>query len=183
MKKYCLLAVICLAFGAQSFSQTGSPGPKDSIGTAPAPKDNTAPALKDSTASDPKEALSSKEKDAKAKALTPAGGKALVYVVRPSSLGGLIKMTVRCDNVEIGSTKAGNFVYAMIDPGSHTLTSSAENTANLEITLEAGKTYYVKQQVLMGFVIAETNLKVLDDKDGQKDLKKCRLSKHNVASN
>jgi len=53
----------------------------------------------------------------------------------------------------------------------------------LEITVEAGKVYYIKQEVKMGFAIAETGLKPVEEKEGQKYLQKCKLAKDNVASN
>jgi hypothetical protein len=45
------------------------------------------------------------------------------------------------------------------------------------------KIYYIKQEVKMGFAIAETGLKLVDEKEGQKYLQKCKLAKDNVASN
>ncbi|GGB18427.1 DUF2846 domain-containing protein [Puia dinghuensis] len=136
-----------------------------------------------SATTDPKSGLSRKEKDKIARSLTPADGKALVYILRPSGFGALIKMGVRCDSVHIGSTGAGQYVYTMLDPGTHSLMSTAENKSSLNIMVEAGKIYYIRQQVKMGFAFAETGLKLEDDQQGQKDLKKCKLAKDNVASN
>gem|GEM_PF-1283579 len=169
MKKKCLLSFVCLCFYIAGICQTTV-------------SDTTAVAPSDSTVVEAKGPLSRKEMDLKAKALTPAEGKALVYVLRPTGFGALIRMNLECDSVHIGSTKAENYVYAMLDPGTHTLVSKAENHSSLEVTLEAGKTYYVKQQVKMGFAFAETGLKLVDEQEGQKYLKKCKLAKDNVAS-
>jgi hypothetical protein len=160
MKKKCLLTFVCLCFCIAAFCQT----------------------TPDSAVVEVKGSPSRKEMDLRAKALTPAEGKALIYILRPSGFGALIRMNLECDSVHIGSTKAENYVYAMLNPGAHTLVSKAENNTSLEVTLEAGKTYYVKQQVKMGFVYSETGLKLVDEQEGQKYLKKCKLAKDNVAS-
>ena len=139
--------------------------------------------MKDSSSTPLPARLSRKEKDKWAKSLKPDDGKALVYIVRPSMMGALIHMKVRCDSVPIGSTSAGNYVYAMLEPGKHTLTSHAENLATLDIVVEAGKVYYIRQRSEMGALYAETDLELVDEKDGQKYLKKCEIAKDNAATN
>ena len=122
------------------------------------------------------------QKDSIAKNLTQIGGKAIVYVLRPSSFGALIRQDINCDNVFVGSTKSRQYVYTVLDSGVHTFTSSSENVATLDVTLEAGKVYYIKQQVKMGVLYAETGLKLLDENEGKKYSEKCKLSKTNVYS-
>lgn len=171
MHKQSLIVLICLAFCLPAFCQTSA---TDS--TVAGHQDvDSAVAIK-------KGEPTRKEKDLMARNLTPAEGRALVYILRPSGFGALIKMSVLCDSVHIGATKAGNYVYVMVTPGRHVLESHAENNVSMDIDVEAGKTYYVRQQVKMGFAYAETGLKLLDDTDGQKDLKKCKLAKDNLAT-
>jgi hypothetical protein len=100
-------------------------------------------------------ANSKEEKDQIARTLQPPDGKALVYILRPSIFGLAVRMFLDCDSVHIGSTMAHNFVYALLEPGTHTLMSTSENHPTLEITVEAGKVYYIKQEVKMGTVIAK----------------------------
>jgi hypothetical protein len=164
MKRRCLLAFVCSFMALTSIAQD-SAYLKDS-----------GRVIRDMRS------LPDKEKDQVAKTLQPSDGKALVYILRPSTFGMVVRMFVRCDSVHIGSTMAHNFVYAMLDPGTHTLRSTSENNSTLEITVDAGKVYYVKQEVKMGFAIAETGLKLVDEKEGQKYLQKCKLAKDNVAS-
>jgi len=123
------------------------------------------------------------QKDSIAKSLLPIDGKAIVYLLRPSGFGTLVKMNLECDSVHIGSTKAFKYVYSILEPGTHTFLSKAENKKSLTITLESGKIYYIKQEVKMGVFFAETGLKLLDEGDGKKGLGKCSLSKDNVFSN
>src|SRR5258708_5882803 len=139
-------------------------------------------ATKDSVSAGPKGVMTPREKDIMPKTLKPTEGMALVYIIRRTAFATLIRMSVKCDSIRIGSTMANNYVYAMLPPGMHTLVSTAENHGSLDIMLEAGKTYYIKQQVKMGFAYAETGLKQMDDPEGQKDLQRCRLAKDNAAS-
>jgi len=120
------------------------------------------------------------QRDTIAKALTAIDGKAIVYIVRPSSFALLIKMSVECDNVRIGSTKSKKYIYDVVNPGTHVFVSKAENEDTFEITLEANKIYYIKQEVKMGVLYAETKLALLTEEEGKKFLQKCKLSKDNV---
>ena len=118
-------------------------------------------------------------KDSIAKSLTPIGGKAIVYIVRPTGFGFLIRMKLYCDSIFIGSTMAQNYVYLAVDSGKHIFISKSENKSKLELLVEPGKIYYLKQQVKMGFLYAETSLKLLDEAEGKKYLNKCTLSSDN----
>ncbi len=124
-----------------------------------------------------------KQKDSVAKSLSPVQGKAIVYLLRPTDFGAIVKMNIDCDDIHIGSTTAERYVYTLVNPGTHVFVSKSENHSSLSITVEAGKIYYIKQQVKMGIFFAETKLKLLDDTEGKKYLSKCKLSKDNVYSN
>lgn len=116
------------------------------------------------------------EQDSKAKGLTPPAGKALVYIVRPSSVGFAVKFTVLCNNKYIGATGAQRFIYTIQDPGKYLFVGQAENKDELEITLEAGKTYYINQMPRLGVMMARNKLEVLNDTDGKEKLNECKLS-------
>jgi len=120
--------------------------------------------------------------DSTAKSLTPVDGKSIVYILRPTNFGALVRMGVDCDGASIGATHAKTYIYSILSPGKHTLVSKAENKYSLDVDLEPGKIYYIKQKVEMGFAFAETALAVISDEDGKKYLEKCKLSKDNVYS-
>ena len=67
----------------------------------------------------------------------------MVYIIRSKSTGGLIKFKSSINDIYIGSTKAKNFLYAILDPGFYTITSKAENINNFDIQVEAGQTYCI----------------------------------------
>jgi len=114
--------------------------------------------------------------DNDAKNLAPIEGKAIVYIVRPSSMGTLVRIGVECDYEGLGSTKAKQYIYAILDPGAHIFTSHTENQATLNLTLEAGKIYFIQQKVKMGIVVARVGLEVMNESDGRKALNSCKLS-------
>jgi hypothetical protein len=60
-----------------------------------------------------------------------------------------------------------------VAPGKHVLWSKSENVDALEMTFEAGKTYYIHQQVQMGWGRARTKIEPLSDAEGADKLAKC----------
>jgi hypothetical protein len=107
----------------------------------------------------------------------PPDGKALIYIVRPSSyFGAAIKFKVACDNVSIGSTMGGQFIYSFVEPGKVQIISAAENDAKLFLITEPNKTYYIEQVVQMGLIVARNKLVRLNDIKGKVALNKCKLS-------
>lgn len=95
----------------------------------------------------------------------------LVYVVRPSSVGTLVRFNVFLDdqeaNSEMGYTRGNEYIYFYVTPGSHTINSKAENWADLKVDVRAGEVVYVKQEVDMGFVMARNSLTKLSDVEGR----------------
>lgn len=119
----------------------------------------------------------SEDDDKLAKEMVAPADKALVYVYRPSSAGFAVRMEVTCDGQSLGSTKGKRYIYALLDPGKHSIKSKAENTATLDVDLEGGKTYYILQKVKMGTLMARTQLElVADEGEARKKLNGCKLS-------
>lgn len=75
--------------------------------------------------------------------MTPADGKALVYVFRPSGRGFAINFQIWDGERFIGLSQAKSYFQYMADPGKHTFFAIAENKAFIEAELEAGKEYYI----------------------------------------
>lgn len=67
------------------------------------------------------------------------------------------------------------YAFRQIQPGNHTITSKAEKDATLEFTAEAGKNYYVRQEVKMGVWSARTGLKLEDETTGEDAVKGCKM--------
>lgn len=110
-----------------------------------------------------------------AKKIVPPDGKALVYLVRPSKVGSLVTFTTTCDDKVVGKTKGNRFVYTIMDPGSHTLaTTGGEKDAQLNLTTEANKIYFVEIVPKMGVVMARVKMEQLTEEEGRKKLEKCK---------
>ncbi len=99
---------------------------------------------------------------------------ALLYVVRPTSIGFAIKSFSFVDNTIVGINRGSSYFFVDVTPGKHILWSKSENVDALEVTFEAGKTYYLQQQVQLGGFRARTKLKMLDATEGPAALAKCK---------
>jgi hypothetical protein len=73
----------------------------------------------------------------------------------------------------LGLTKGDTFAFAYVEPGERLFWSRAENVSALTTNVEAGKTYYLKQNVRMGGLKARVKLEILDETEGHEMLEKC----------
>jgi len=100
----------------------------------------------------------------------PSSGKALVYVVRPSGIGGLIRFNVfvdsKEDNAEVGYTRGGQYIYFSVQPGTRKILSKAENWAEMSINVKAGEILYLQQEPAFGVVIARNNIFPIEQTQG-----------------
>lgn len=109
-------------------------------------------------------------------ALEPEEDEALVYIVRPSGMGSGVRIKTWCDGEYLGATGGGRFIFTHQDAGPHLFASKAENTSELQIELEGGRTYYLEHQIKLGVVQARANMVLLDEEEGREKLRKCSLS-------
>ena len=103
-------------------------------------------------------------------------GKALLYVVRPEFMGKLIKIKVFSGEDLLGYTKGRNYFHTFLEPGKHNFISKAENKGKLDLEIEAGKTYYIKQKIGMGFLKVRNKLLQLEQKEAEREMTKCKPS-------
>jgi hypothetical protein len=115
--------------------------------------------------------------DAKVKKMQPPSGKSLVYVVRPTFSGKPFSGNISANDVFVGTTQGGFYVYAVLSPGEYKFkVTGHDNDSEIAVHLEADKTYYIYQGVYPGKNRGTTSLMLLDQDDGPKDLQKCVLS-------
>jgi hypothetical protein len=120
--------------------------------------------------------LAGANEDAQAKSfVAPGDGRANLYVYRDETFGAGIKMPLLLDNLAIGDTAAHTYVYRQVAPGRHLLVSKTEKDVSLEIEVEAGRNYFVWQEVKMGVWTARSALHLVDEKMGEVAVKKCKL--------
>lgn len=101
---------------------------------------------------------------------------AQLYIVRPAMVAMAIKFKVYVNEDYVGSTKGKKYLKKELSPGEYTIKSKAENMAEYKLKVEAGKTYYLKQQVTLG-VKARNELVLMDEASGKEALGKCKPSK------
>lgn len=119
--------------------------------------------------------MASLEKDTAAKAFATQPGKANIYVYRHETMGAAVKMPVALNGKLVGDTAAKTYLLLDVEPGNHTLVSKTENDAVLNVAAEAGKNYYVWQEVKMGLWSARSALHLVDEKKGREDIAECKL--------
>jgi hypothetical protein len=105
----------------------------------------------------------------------PDPGKAMVYVVRPTALGGVIRFNVFVDDQEaaseMGFTRGNQYIYFHVNPGTRKIFSKAENWAEAEITVKAGDIVYIQQFPTMGFIMARNDIQKVEEYQGKYHVK------------
>ena len=87
------------------------------------------------------------------------------------SAGGLVRFNVflddREDASEMGYNRGNQYIYFYVEPGKHTISSKAENWADLSFEVRAGEVVFIKQEVEVGMLMARNNLVLLGDTEGR----------------
>lgn len=119
--------------------------------------------------------MASVEQDKQAKTFTVKSDEANIYLFRNESMGGAVKMDVVLDGKPVGQTIAKSYMKFEVKPGQHTLISKAENDDVLNINAEAGKNYFVWQEVKMGILYARNLMHLSDEQTGKAGVLECKL--------
>ncbi len=110
---------------------------------------------------------------------SPDKNSAVVYVVRPSMVGTIVRFNVFLDNKEdsseMGYNRGNEYIYFSVTPGEHRIFSKAENWDDIEFNAETGKAYFVKQTPGMGFIMARNSLSLLDENQGKYEVKNSKI--------
>jgi hypothetical protein len=103
--------------------------------------------------------------------------KGRIYVMRPTTFGGGVSMTVRDGEKEIGKTGPRGYLCWEREPGATMIMGKAENTSIFPLTVEQGCVYYFIQHVQMGMLKAGNNIELVDEAKGKEQLKNCKPAK------
>lgn len=115
--------------------------------------------------------------DARAKDFSIRPDKATIYLYRDELLGFAFVMTVALNGRRAGQTVGQTFLRWEVDPGVQEIASYTEDIASVKLNAEAGKSYYVWQEVKIGFWAAQSTLHEVDESIGRQGVVKCRLAK------
>jgi len=123
--------------------------------------------------------MASMDEDAKAKTFAVREGKANIYVYRNESFGGAIPLAVALNGKVAGQTGPKTYFLFEVDPGTHEVSSIAENTSTLKLDAAPGKSYYVWQEVKMGVWMARSQLQQVDEAAGKQAVAECKRAQAN----
>jgi hypothetical protein len=119
--------------------------------------------------------LASPKADTLAKQLLPAEGKAVIYLFRnsPPSAGWTIPVTL--DGKEMGVTGGQTYFRWEVSPGEHMIISKTHAWSGLMVNAEAGRMYYVWQDIGIGFFVPTSRLSFVDRVTAELNLRSCYL--------
>jgi hypothetical protein len=112
--------------------------------------------------------------DTEAKQFKTNAAVAQVYVYRNESLGAALSMPVAVDGKLAGNTGANSFFKFDLSPGVHKISSQGDES-EITINTEAGKLYFIWQEVKMGMFSGGSKLQIVDEKEGMKGVSECTL--------
>lgn len=124
----------------------------------------------------------SSSEDAKAKTFATNPNQAKLYIYRNEFMGAALRMGVELNGKEIGKTGPKSYFAVDVPPGKHSIVSRAENDASLEVMAEAGRNYFIWQEVKMGFLLARSKLQLVDEAQGQAGVRESQLLEMNVSN-
>ncbi len=107
----------------------------------------------------------------------PAGsGKAKIYVYRNEMMGAAISMAVALDGKVAGKSASKTYFVWKVAPGAHEIMSQGKKDEAITVNAEAGKSYFVWQEVKMSAFVAGSKLQLVDDATGKAGVKECVLT-------
>jgi hypothetical protein len=119
--------------------------------------------------------LASPKADTLAKQMLPTEGKAVIYLFRnsPPSVGWTIPVTL--DGKEMGVTGGQTYFRWEVTPGEHMIISKTHDWSGLMVNAEAGRIYYVWQDIDIGFFVPTSRLSFVDRVTAELNLRSCYL--------
>lgn len=110
--------------------------------------------------------------DAESKQFNAKPAVSQVYVYRNETMGAALSMPVTVDGKMAGSTGPHSFFKFDLPAGSHKITSQGKES-ELTVTTQAGKLYFVWQEVKMGAFSGSSKLQLVSEEQGKKGVAEC----------
>jgi len=119
--------------------------------------------------------------DAAAKALTPPAGMGSIYVCRGGGVGTALRFQLAVDGLTKGALAPGTYQWITVAPGEHSIVASgSENSAEVKVTVEAGKNYFFRMGVNMGVMTGRVRLDPIPEDEGRERVAKSKLADPNA---
>lgn len=122
--------------------------------------------------------MAPKEDSAKAKQFAaPTANNAGVYIYRNSFVGKALKKDIWIDDKCLGESAPDVFFYTQLAGGKHKFSTESEFSPNdLELTLEAGKNYFLRQYIKMGAFVGGAGIEQIAEEQGKVDVAKLEMA-------
>lgn len=129
--------------------------------------------------------MASKADSEKAKEFgAPASGKAGLYVYRNSFVGKALKKDIWVDGPCLGESAPDVFFYRQVEGGKqHRIETESEFSPNaLELFMEAGKNYFLRQYIRLGAFVGGANLEQMPEEQARADIAKLDMAQPGTCS-
>ena len=129
--------------------------------------------------------MSSKQESDKAKEFgAPSTGQSGLYIYRNSFVGKALKKDIWVDGTCVGESAPDVFFYKQVEGSKqHKIETESEFSPNaLELFMEAGKNYFVRQYIKMGAFVGGANLEQIAEDQGKADVAKLEMAQQGTCS-
>lgn len=130
--------------------------------------------------------MASKEESDKAKQFSaPGAGNSGLYVYRNSFVGKGLKKDIKVNGNCLGESANNVFFYTQVEGGKkHQIETESEFSPNaLEVFMEAGKNYFVRQFIKIGVIGGGADLEQISEEQGKADVAKLGLAQPGKCGN
>lgn len=121
--------------------------------------------------------LASQSETNAAKSFETSVDSAGIYVMRDSIFGAALKKTVYVDGTTIGATAPNSFLFFRVKEGEHVLATESEFSENfLNVNVEHGKNYFVRQAIKIGVFVGGAKLTEISAVEGKSAIQSLKLA-------
>ena len=116
-------------------------------------------------------------KSDEAKTFEAPDDKGTVFLYRTGrAVGAAGQLSVKVNSMAAGGTGPGTFFRWDLKPGNYTfLSSTGESSAVVQLDVKAGQVYFIRQDARLGIDSGRVTMKEVDSKQGEKEVKSCKL--------
>lgn len=114
----------------------------------------------------------------------PISGSSGLYVYRNGLFGSALKKDIWIDGKCLGESASDVFFYTQVEGGKkHKIETESEFSPNsLEVIMDAGKNYFIRQYIKMGAFVAGADLELIPEEQGKADVAKLGLAQPGTCS-
>jgi hypothetical protein len=112
--------------------------------------------------------------DRQAKAFQPGPDESAIFLFRDQSLAADSLIPVSIDGRVAGKTAEQTYFLWIVPPGEHRIASHGEPPDELSLRTEAGRTYYVRQEIRLWGLAPRASLQLVDEERGRRGVEVSR---------